>query len=134
MRVNSPSVDSRGAGAGVGSARNAPELSMRVNSPCSGCFCGSGQSPAIGLSGSGELNIFVNSPGPDALGGCCVTGGATGARGKSGSAIGVGGAARNMAVKVLGPEVLDGADELGGTVGLCSSGLSEAAGGLGRNI
>jgi hypothetical protein len=42
---------------------------MRVNSPCSAFGAGSGQSPAAGLFGSGELNIRVNSPGPDARGG-----------------------------------------------------------------
>jgi hypothetical protein len=45
---------------------------MRVNSPCSTGLGASGQSPAAGLFGNGELNIFVNSPGPDpfdALGG-----------------------------------------------------------------
>ncbi len=82
---------------------------MRVNSPCSAGFAGSGQSPAAGLLGNGELNMRVNSPGSDDRGGAAGGGGGIGdAFGSDGSED-----ALNMRVNSPGPDTRDD-DDFGG--------------------
>lgn len=94
MRVNSPMLGSAagGGGADAGSGLSALEFIRFMNSSGCGFGAGSGQSPATGRFGSGELNMRVNSPGPDAAGDLGDAGGG-GSGGSSGSPIGFGGAA-----------------------------------------
>jgi hypothetical protein len=123
--VNSPTFDSAedAGGGGAGSARNAPELSMRVNSLSSALGAGSGQSPAAGLFGIGELNIRVNSPGPDTR--ADDEGGFAGALGRVGSAEGVRGGTLNILVNSPGP---DTRDDAAGAVGIEAAGIDGSAG------
>lgn len=77
----------------------------------------------------------MNSPGPAGfVDGGGPTGGAAGVGGSAGSAGEAGGPALNMPVNAPPPKVPDEAGELGGTDGFGSAGLTEAAGGVGRNI
>ena len=90
-----------------------------MNSPSSAFGADAGQSPSAGRFGSGELNILVNSPAPDARGGGEV--GFAGAEGAGG--------ALNILVNSPGPDTRD--DE---AWGICEAllggvlGSAEAAG------